>query len=309
MLALLGPNGAGKTTTVETIEGYRLPDAGTVRVLGLEPRRDRAALRGRTAVMLQRADLWNQCRVGEAVRLFAAFYRDPLPVDEVLERVGLARLAGARYRTLSGGERQRLALALALVGRPELAILDEPTAAMDVTARRQTWELLRELRAGGATILLTTHLLDEAEQLADRVAIIDHGRLLAVGAPADLRAGLGSAPAGPAAEGGAGGLAAASASGSASGSAVGQRRLRLDLRTPLDDGQRAALAALAGVAGIHDEGPASLLLATSDPGALLVSLAGWLHERRIEPLSISLGEASLEEVFLRLTGSDPEAEA
>ncbi|MGH2467822.1 MAG: ABC transporter ATP-binding protein, partial [Candidatus Limnocylindrales bacterium] len=243
ILALLGPNGAGKTTTVEIVEGYRRPDGGTVRVLGLDPRRDRTALHGRTGIMLQRADLWNQVQVGEAIRLFADFYGDPLPTGPLLERVGLGPLATARYRSLSGGERQRLALALALVGRPELAILDEPTAAMDVTARRLTWELLGALRADGATILLTTHLLDEAEILADRVAIMDHGRLLALGTPAELRRG-------------------------SSGESGPERRWRLDLATPLPPEDRAALGALEGVDELVDERPGRYALLSGTPGPL-----------------------------------------
>lgn len=276
ILALLGPNGAGKTTTVEIVEGYRTSDGGTVRVLGLDPRRDRAALRGRTGIMLQRADLWNQVQVGEAIRLFASFYDDPLPAGQLMERVGLGSLATARYRSLSGGERQRLALALALVGRPELAILDEPTAAMDVTARRLTWEQLRAMRADGATILLTTHLLDEAEVLADRVAIIDHGHLLALGTPAELRGGAdpGSSP---------------------------ERRWQLDLATPLGPEDRAALAALEGVSRLVDERPGRYVLHTVTPGPVLVELSRWLLSRGIEPLSISTGAASLEDVFVRLT--------
>lgn len=276
ILALLGPNGAGKTTTVEIVEGYRTSDGGTVRVLGLDPRRDRAALRGRTGIMLQRADLWNQVQVGEAIRLFASFYDDPLPAGQLMERVGLGSLATARYRSLSGGERQRLALALALVGRPELAILDEPTAAMDVTARRLTWEQLRAMRADGATILLTTHLLDEAEVLADRVAIIDHGHLLALGTPAELRGGVdpGSSP---------------------------ERRWQLDLATPLGPEDRAALATLEGVSGLVDERPGRYVLHTVTPGPVLVGLSRWLLSRGIEPLSISTGAASLEDVFVRLT--------
>ncbi|HTS14592.1 MAG TPA: ABC transporter ATP-binding protein, partial [Candidatus Sulfotelmatobacter sp.] len=189
IVALLGPNGAGKTTTVETIEGHRRPDAGSVRVFGLDPRQDGDRVRARCGVMLQRADLWNQVRVAEAVRLFAAFYPRPLDPDEVLAQVGLSDLRRARYRTLSGGERQRLNLAVAIVGRPELAILDEPTASMDVAARHATWDLLRRTREGGASVLLTTHLLEEAEGLADRVAILDRGRLVASGTPAALRAG------------------------------------------------------------------------------------------------------------------------
>ena len=276
ILALLGPNGAGKTTTVETLEGYRTPDAGTIRVLGLDPRRDAARLRARVGVMLQRGDLWNQVRVGEAIRLFAAFYATPLKPDDLLEQVGLAALAGARYRGLSGGERQRLALALAIVGRPELAILDEPTAAMDVTARRLTWDLLRSLRADGATVLLTTHLLDEAEALADRVAIIDRGRLVAIGTPAELRT--------------TGGVAGVT------------RELRVDFPAPLAPGLAAELAAAIGARSLRQERPGRYALGADDPATLLVELASWLRARRLEPLAIHFDSASLEEVFVRLTG-------
>lgn len=279
IVALLGPNGAGKTTTVETIEGHRRPDAGSVRVFGLDPRRDGARVRARCGVMLQRADLWNQVRVIEAVRLFAAFYPHALEPDRVLEQVGLAERRDARYRTLSGGERQRLALAVAIVGRPELAILDEPTASMDVTARRATWELLRRSRDDGASVLLTTHLLEEAELLADRVVIIDRGRLLAVGTPAELRDG------GP------------------------SERPRLDvvLRTPLADEHLAELAALPTVTAtgaplIPSGRPGVYILPTDDPNATLREVAAWLETRRMVPLALRFGAASLEEVFLRLTG-------
>ena len=279
IVALLGPNGAGKTTTVETIEGHRRPDAGSVRVFGLDPRRDGRRIRPRCGVMLQRADLWNQVRVIEAVRLFAAFYPHALAPGHVLEQVGLAERRDARYRTLSGGERQRLALAVAIVGRPDLAILDEPTASMDVTARRATWELLRRARDDGASVLMTTHLLEEAELLADRVAIIDRGRLLATGTPADLRAG---------------------------GSGE-QPRLEVALRSPLTDDAAADLAALATVrAGgrlpVPSPRPAVYVLPTDDPGATLREVATWLEARRIVPLALRFGAPSLEEVYPRLTG-------
>jgi ABC-2 type transport system ATP-binding protein len=281
ILALLGPNGAGKTTTVESIEGLRVPDAGEVRVLGLDPRADAGRLRTRMGIMLQRGELWNQARVGELVELFAAFYERPLEPGQLLERVGLAGLHEARYRGLSGGERQRLNLALALVGRPELAILDEPTAAMDVAARRQTWDLLLELRDGGATVLLTTHLLDEAELLADRIAIIDHGRLVALGTPAELRAGP------VAAEG------------------PRHHELRLELAASLEASDVAALAKVNGVRAVRQERPGIYALSTDSAGETLVALAGWLWAKQLLPLSIRTGPSSLEEVFLRLVAEEP----
>jgi ABC-2 type transport system ATP-binding protein len=284
ILALLGPNGAGKTTTVEIIEGYRRPDEGSVRVLERDPRRDRDELHGRLGIMLQSADLWNQARVEECLGLFGAFYRNPLPTGELLERVGLGARRADRYRSLSGGERQRLALALALVGRPELAILDEPTAAMDVTARHLTWEMLRELRSAGATIVLTTHLLDEAQALADRVAIIDHGRLVAIGSPTELQADL-------------------------AGRGPGGRTVRLTLGAPLDETDRAALATLSSIKDLAEERVGLYRLTTDRPGPLLVEVSGWLLARGLEPLSIDLGAANLEEVFTRLTGDGASSEA
>jgi ABC-2 type transport system ATP-binding protein len=276
IVAVLGPNGAGKTTTVEILEGYRRADEGEVAVLGLDPQADRAELRAQVGVMLQRAELYNQIRVLEAVRLFAAFYRAPLAPGVILDRVGLAERAGDRYRTLSGGERQRLNLALAVVGRPELAILDEPTAAMDVVARRSTWDLLRGLRADGATILLTTHLIDEAEALADRVAIIDAGQLVACGAPAELRS------AGPTRPGEA-------------------RSLRLTLSTALTAAEAASLARVPGVTTVRHQGGASYALAVIEVGEALVRVAEWLWAKGLEPVSIGPGGESLEAVFLRLT--------
>ena len=277
IVALLGPNGAGKTTTVEIIEGYRRADEGEVRVLDLDPREDRAALRARVGIMLQRADLWNQVGVLEALRLFAAFHDAPLSPGMVLDQVGLADRAGDRYRTLSGGERQRLNLALAVIGRPELVILDEPTAAMDVAARRSTWELLRALRAQGTTVLLTTHLIDEAEGLADRVAIIDAGRLVACGTPAELRqADRGDCTA-------------------------ETRTIRLHLPMPLSSPDVASLARIPGVATARHQGGAGYALTVNDAGEALVRLSEWLWAKRIEPLAIELGTESLEAVFLRLT--------
>src|SRR5437588_5949789 len=186
LVALLGPNGAGKTSTVETLEGYRRPSSGTVRVLGLDPIAEHASLTPRIGVMLQSGGVYPGMRVIEALRLFAAFYDDPLDVDELLGRVGLSSVAGTVWRRLSGGEQQRLSLAPALVGRPSVAFLDEPTAGIDPAGRQVVRSIVRQLRESGVCVLLTTHDLEDAQRLADRVLIVDHGRLVASGTPAEL---------------------------------------------------------------------------------------------------------------------------
>ena len=191
VFGLLGPNGAGKTTTVEILEGYRRPDAGAVRVLGLDPVADGEALRPRIGVMLQEGGLYPGLRPRELLALFAAYYDDPDDPDALLDLVGLRDSVRTYVRRLSGGQAQRLSLACALVGRPEVLFLDEPTAGMDPHARATTWQLVRDLRARGTTVLLTTHAMDEAEQLCDRVAIISAGRLAAIGSPAELTADTG----------------------------------------------------------------------------------------------------------------------
>jgi ABC-2 type transport system ATP-binding protein len=184
--ALLGPNGAGKTTTIEICEGYRRADAGTVRVLGLDPGRDAAALRSRVGVMLQDGGLPPAARAGDYLQLMASFYAHPLDPAALLGRLGLTGCARTTCRRLSGGQQQRLSLAAAIIGRPDLVFLDEPTAGLDPQARHATWELIAELRAAGVSVVLTTHFMEEAEQLADRVLIVDKGRLVAEGTPAEL---------------------------------------------------------------------------------------------------------------------------
>jgi ABC-2 type transport system ATP-binding protein len=186
VFALLGPNGAGKTTTVEILEGHRGRDAGTVTVLGEDPATAGRAWRARLGIVLQTANDAAELTVRESVRHYAGYYPDPEDADDVIERVGLAAKAGARVKSLSGGQRRRLDVALGVVGRPELVFLDEPTTGFDPEARRQFWELIRGLAAGGTTIVLTTHYLDEAEALADRVAVIAGGRIVAEGTPATL---------------------------------------------------------------------------------------------------------------------------
>src|SRR6478752_2182304 len=187
--AVLGPNGAGKTTTLETCEGYRKPQQGSVRVLGLDPVRDRSDLLPRIGVMLQGQGAWSGVRAMEMLRHVARLHAHPLDIHMLSDRLGLDECGRTPYRRLSGGQQQRLGLAMALVGRPEIVFVDEPTAGMDPAARRTTWELLGELRGDGVTVVLTTHYMEEAERLADQVHIIDHGRLIASGSPAELTRG------------------------------------------------------------------------------------------------------------------------
>jgi ABC-2 type transport system ATP-binding protein len=191
VFGILGPNGAGKTTTVEILEGYRPRDGGTVSVLGFDPQRGGREFREHIGVVLQSSELWHNLTVRETHAMFAAYFRAPRDVDEVIELVGLTEKRDARTKTLSGGQKRRLDLGVALVGDPDLLFLDEPTTGFDPGARRAAWEMVRSLRGLGKTILLTTHYLDEAQELADRVAVVRAGELVTLGTPADLRAGAG----------------------------------------------------------------------------------------------------------------------
>jgi ABC-2 type transport system ATP-binding protein len=186
VFGLLGPNGAGKTTTVEILEGYRTRDAGEVSVLGHDPQRPGREFRERIGVVLQQSDLWQSLTVREAHEVFAGYYAHPRDVDEVIALVGLTEKRDARIKSLSGGQKRRLDLGVALVGDPDLVFLDEPTTGFDPAARRAAWEMIRSLRSLGKTVLLTTHYLDEAEQLADRVAVMRDGRIIRVGTPREL---------------------------------------------------------------------------------------------------------------------------
>jgi ABC-2 type transport system ATP-binding protein len=268
-LALLGPNGAGKTTTVECCEGYRVPDAGDVRVLGLDPRRDAARLRPRVGLMLQEGGVYPLARPPEVLRLVAAFHRDPLDPDDLLVRVGLDDTRRTRFRDLSGGQKQRLSLAMALIGRPEVLFLDEPTAGLDPAARRLTWDHVRELRSDGVTVVLTTHLLDEAEQLADRVAIVDRGRLVALGTPDALTHGE-------------------------------HGTLEFTAEPGLDTVSLGARLA----AGVHEPRPGRYVIEADNDPALVAALAAWLAERDVRLGELRAGKRSLEDVFLRLTAED-----
>jgi ABC-2 type transport system ATP-binding protein len=186
VFGLLGPNGAGKTTTVEILEGYRKRDAGEVSVLGFDPQRRDRQFRARIGVVLQASEAWPNLTAAETVRMFAGYYPKPHPASDVIELVGLADKADARVKTLSGGQKRRLDVALALIGDPDLIFMDEPTTGFDPQARRAAWEMIRGLRALGKTILLTTHYLDEAQQLADRLAVLRDGEVVTIGTPADL---------------------------------------------------------------------------------------------------------------------------
>ena len=191
IFGILGPNGAGKTTTVECIGGLRKPDAGSISVLGLDPRTHAKELRERVGVQLQTSELPDKILVREALELFASFYADPREPDELLRLLRLEEKATTRYVNLSGGQRQRLSIALALIGRPELAILDELTTGLDPQSRRETWKLIEGIRDEGLTVILVTHFMEEAEYLCDRVALLHHGRVRAIDTPANLGAGLG----------------------------------------------------------------------------------------------------------------------
>ena len=271
VFALLGPNGAGKTTTIETLEGYRTPDQGNLHVLGLNPIRDSQALKSQIGVMLQQDGLYPELTAREVLHLFASYYKQPQHIDNLLERVGLSSAARTRCRRLSGGQKRRLALAVALVGNPALVFLDEPTAGMDPQARLATWEIIRALKSAGVTVLLTTHLMDEAERLADRVGIIDHGRLIALDTPAGLT-GVQNATV-----------------------------VRFVAPAGLDCTQLAALPAAHKAEEIR---PGSYLIETDAAPVLVAALAAWLRDQQITLTELRVGHGSLEDLFLRLTGAE-----
>ncbi len=278
VFALLGPNGAGKTTTVETLEGYRKADEGALRVLGLDPLRDAQQLKPRIGVVLQQDGLYPALTAREVLRLFAGYFAQPQPIDDLLERVGLTAAARTRCRRLSGGQKRRLALAVALVGKPELVFLDEPTAGMDPQARLATWAIIRDLQQSGVTILLTTHLMDEAERLADRVAIIDHGTLIALDTPANLT-GVHTA-----------------------------NIVRFVAQSGLDCVQ---LAELPSATKAEEVRPGSYLIQARTAEMvpeLLAELTAWLRDQQTTLSELRVGHGSLEDLFLRLTGSEMRGE-
>ncbi|MEU1281128.1 ABC transporter ATP-binding protein [Streptomyces sp. NPDC005805] len=270
--AVLGPNGAGKTTTIETCEGYRRPDAGTVRVLGLDPVADAARLRPRVGVMLQSGGVYSGARADEMLRHMAKLHAHPLDVDALIERLGLGGCGRTTYRRLSGGQQQRLALAMAVVGRPELLFLDEPTAGLDPQARRSTWDLVRELRADGVTTVLTTHFMDEAEALADDVAIVDTGRVIARGTTEEL------------CRGGA------------------ENTLRFTGRPGLDVGS--LLKALPDGTAAAELTPGAYRISGQVDPQLLATVTSWCAQHGVMPEGISVERHTLEDVFLELTGRE-----
>ncbi len=270
VFGLLGPNGAGKTTTVEILEGYRAPDAGIVRVLGVDPTLDGPELRSRIGVMLQEGGLYPGLRPLEMLELFAAYYPDPDDPKRLLELVGLGARNTTTARRLSGGEAQRLSLALALVGRPELLFLDEPTAGMDPHARAATWDLIRDLREVGATVVLTTHGMDEAEQLCDRLAIVDHGDLVALGSPEDLT------------------------------ESARAHEISFSARPGLDTAYLARRLGLPSD-GVTSGPGGSYICWTEATPETIADLTAWLRDEGVTLGELRAGRRSLEEVFLRLT--------
>ncbi len=271
--AILGPNGAGKTTTIEVCEGYRAADGGTVRVLGLDPARDGARLKPRVGVMLQAGGIPPAVPAGEYLRTLSRFHVKPHDTAWLLDIVGLSSHAKTPYKRLSGGQQQRLSLAAAVLGRPELVFLDEPTAGMDPQARHATWDLVTALKADGVSVILTTHFMEEAERLSDRVVIIDHGRPVADGTPVQLTG------------------------------TAGQLRFRAEAGLDTDN----LLAALpAGSAA--KESPAGHYLIEVPGGAvkpaLLAAVTAWCADRGVLPSSLQIESRTLEDVFLELTGKD-----
>ena len=276
VFTLLGPNGAGKTSTVETLEGYRTPSVGSVRVLGLDPIRDAKLLAPRIGVMLQRNGVYVTMNARDTIRLFACYYGErALNPDSLLERVGLAAVATTPWRRLSGGEQQRLSLALAIVGRPEVAFFDEPTAGVDPSARLVVRDIIRELRNNGVCVVLTTHDLDEAERLSDRILIVDHGRVIADGSPAELMSG------GP------------------------QAAIRFGGPVDLD---RMALAQHLG-ATVESDQPGEYTVSCEPTPTNVAALTAWLAANNHALADLRAGRQSLEDVFLRLTESANETNA
>ncbi len=268
--AVLGPNGAGKTTTIETCEGFRRPDSGTVRVLGLDPIADARRLRPRVGVMLQEGGGYPGARPGELLSYAAELYAHPLDLEDLADRLGIDLRSRTAYRRLSGGERQRLHLALSLVGRPELIFLDEPTAGMDAHARRTTWDLVGELRHSGVTVILTTHLIEEAERLADQIVIIDRGRVVAAGTPDEL---------------------------------TGTTADRvLTFRGPVGLDLTSLAAALPADATVDEPLLGTYRVQGDIDPALLATVTAWCASNGVLPDRITTGRRSLEEVFLDLTG-------
>jgi ABC-2 type transport system ATP-binding protein len=276
VLAVLGPNGAGKTTMVEILEGFRRRDGGDVTVLGVDPGRAGPEHRARLGIVLQENGVEPYLTVGESLQMNAGWYPSPRPVGEVLERVGLAEQVGQRVKNLSGGQRRRLDLGLALVGDPELFFLDEPTTGFDPSARRQAWDVVRGLCDLGKSVVLTTHYMDEAQHLADRVVVIAAGRVVAEGAPDEI-----------------------------GGRATGATTIRFGLPAGTAIGDLPPLDGSARVATDHDE----VVVETDATVTALHALTAWALERGVDLVGLSVNRPSLEDVYLELTGAPAEEAA
>jgi ABC-2 type transport system ATP-binding protein len=267
IFGILGPNGAGKTTTVECVEGLRVPDRGSVRVLGLDPRRDRAELTQVLGVQLQDSQMPERLKVAEALDLYSSFYRSPADWRALMEQLGLADKATTPFKKLSGGQQQRLSIALALVGNPRVAVLDELTTGLDPQARRDTWELIEGIRDRGVTIVLVSHFMEEAERLCDRVALIDSGRVAVIDSPAALAE-----------------------------RAVSEQRIQFRPTASFDD---ALLASLPEVTSVIHRGDVVVVTGNRDALNAVISV---LARNQIVARQLRVDQGSLEDAFLELTG-------
>ncbi|MFF0145684.1 ABC-2 type transport system ATP-binding protein [Amycolatopsis sulphurea] len=267
IFGILGPNGAGKTTTVECVEGLRTPDGGSIRVCGLDPHREEGELRELVGVQLQESELQEKLRVGEALELYSSFYRDPADWRELAGLLGLGDKLGTQFRRLSGGQKQRLSIALALLGSPKVAVLDELTTGLDPQARRDVWDLIEGIRARGVTILLVTHFMEEAERLCDRLAVIDSGRVVALDTPAGLVAKVDD-----------------------------RQRIRFRPSAPLDD---ALLTALPEVESVQRAGGRVVVTGT---GNLLLAVTTTLARNQLTAADLRVEQTTLDDAFVALTG-------
>ncbi|RJQ80891.1 ABC transporter ATP-binding protein [Amycolatopsis panacis] len=267
IFGILGPNGAGKTTTVECVEGLRTPDGGSIRVCGLDPHREESELRELVGVQLQESELQEKLRVGEALELYSSFYRDPADWRELAGLLGLGGKLGTQFRRLSGGQKQRLSIALALLGSPKVAVLDELTTGLDPQARRDVWDLIEGIRARGVTILLVTHFMEEAERLCDRLAVIDSGRVVALDTPAGLVAKVDD-----------------------------RQRIRFRPSAPLDD---ALLTALPEVESVQRAGGRVVVTGT---GNLLLAVTTTLARNQLTAADLRVEQTTLDDAFVALTG-------
>lgn len=270
VFGVLGPNGAGKTTTVECIEGLRTPDSGTVSVLGLDAQRDRKKLRQKVGIQLQESALPDNMKVWEALDLYSSFYDDPADWNQLLEEWGLSEKRDARFGKLSGGQKQRLFIALALVGKPEIAVLDELTTGLDPMARRETWGLIEDIKAKGVTVLLVTHFMEEAERLCDRIAVVARGKVVAIDTPSGLIDRVGS-----------------------------EQRVRFAPSKPVED---SFLSSLEGVSSVNRSNG---LVEVSGTGNLLQVVTVALAKEDVVPGDLRVEQANLEDAFVALTGDKP----